>query len=315
MERKYRSAKIVNVLCYLADKTNKNEKAFKEEEDYQYFLESVEKTAKTFPFKLYSYCITPYEYRVLIEPIRGSYTYIVKSILTRYVRWYKRKYNHKGILFKRGTPTFFVERKNYFLQLIQEINSLPLKDGLVSDIMEWRWCSVQEILKKESKVTVETEEILSYFDNNPQKFLNFVKEGKDKEFKYEIYPKEFVIGSEEFLKEITELRKRSFEEEPPSLNKILQVVCEVTGIDIEDVRSGSQQRRPTFARALTAYIARNFTQYKSSELADFLNLTPSGVTKLMHRLLKKEKFSPTLVNKILKELNLSDKLRPWKKNI
>ncbi|MFA6916365.1 MAG: helix-turn-helix domain-containing protein [Parachlamydiales bacterium] len=91
-----------------------------------------------------------------------------------------------------------------------------------------------------------------------------------------------MAGDEEFLKKIhskVDIKKGSNVE----LGKIVDKICELFGLTLEEMCSSSKQQKISKARAALAYIVR-MENHSLESLGIILKRNPSGLSKLASRL-------------------------------
>jgi len=220
----------------------------------------------------------------------------MQALLTRYARYFNRKYGKVGHVFQSRYRAILCQKDRYLLELIRYIHLNPARAKLVKDPAGWRWSSHRNFMGEEGMVPLERKEVLSYFgkrsDTALKGYLEFMSEGI-RENKFSPYPKESFpyLGDEKFIEEISknyrELRRRVPERLRLSLDELAEKVVRRFNISLEDLKSGSKVREVSQAKAGFCYIANRECHHKESEIAQFLGLRPSSVTKAINQYRKR----------------------------
>lgn len=120
---------------------------FEEENDYNYFLESIENLKREMRFEVHAYCLMSNHVHILLrEKEIGDISQIMKRLLTKYAMYFNRKYERKGALIGSRYKSIPVEVDEYFIPLIRYIHQNPHKAGQVKNFADYRYSSYQEYI-------------------------------------------------------------------------------------------------------------------------------------------------------------------------
>lgn len=143
--------------------------------------------------KLLAYCLMPNHFHLMIkqESDRGI-DHFMRSLSTKYVRYFNSKYKRVGSLFQDTYKGVRVETESQFVYLSKYIHRNPL--GITCEdtprrLEDYRYSSYGNYLKKFSQNWVDVEEILGLFGgiNRQISFKNyqeFVEESSDYDFSF-----------------------------------------------------------------------------------------------------------------------------------
>ena len=163
----------------------------------------------------------------------------------------------------------------------------------------------------------DTKYLLSWFGrgvkNARRAYLDFVREGTDENERAElggggllravggwkglsesrkrgefILGDERVLGDSEFVKKTLKTQESAEEKEPDrlksyNLDKLCDKTCRYFSVDARDVRSASKKAGLRQARSAICYIATRELKIKGMDVAAFLGLSESTVSKLISR--------------------------------
>ena len=148
---------------------------FLDEEDNLFFLHALRETKKLSGFKLYSYCLMGNHVHLLLEEGEERTAQIIKRLGVRYVSFYNSKYDLLGHLFQDRYRSEPVETDSYFLELMKYIFQNPVKAGLTTDPLTYRWLECGRVKAENDLVddvgeytSLSREELLDFFRQNVQ---------------------------------------------------------------------------------------------------------------------------------------------------
>jgi len=68
----------------------------------------------------------------------------IKELLQRFTRWFNRTHQRSGTLWEERFKSVIVESGTAARTMAAEIDSIPVRAGMVEDPAEYRWCSFGE---------------------------------------------------------------------------------------------------------------------------------------------------------------------------
>lgn len=245
----------------------------------------------------------------------------MRRLLTGYAVSFNRRHNRSGHLFQNRYKSIVSEEEPYMLELVRYIHLNPLRAGMVASLEEldhYRWCGHAVVLGTRCFSGQDTNTILERFGNTldtaRHNYRQFVadgitdgrrvelvggglkrSQGQRKDHEYESFD-ERVLGGGDFVDEL----KQHVELQPKmqgaiSLNRLLNVVSGLWGLDPDAVRKPSKTRAPAAARGLICYLAIFELGYRGKEVGRFLHLGSSGVSLAAKRGEKMLKVDPAMM--------------------
>ncbi len=154
---------------------------FKDTNDIQRYLQTLDELKKTDGFALYGYCFMKTHVHLLLRESSEPLSQIMRKLGSSYVYWYNHKYERVGYLFQDRFKSEPVEDDTYFLTVLRYIHQNPLKAGLCKSIEEYKWSSYHDYIKSEGITDIDF--ALKIF--NPEKksavgqFIDFHNEEND----------------------------------------------------------------------------------------------------------------------------------------
>jgi putative transposase len=169
-----------------------NEKLFREDKNYQYFLRQYAKhvlpIAETFAWCLlpnhfhFLLRVKPYEdvaeYFALIKSKQCNYDVTSDFLMERFSNWlnsytkaFNKMYARKGGLFIDNVRRVEVNSEEQFGATVFYIHKNPVHHGLCSLLNEWKWSSYSSYISKEP-IEEASKEVVKWFGNR-EGFLQY----------------------------------------------------------------------------------------------------------------------------------------------
>jgi putative transposase len=167
---------------------------FQDKQDYKTFLsylkiylskkDESQKIAPTRQLKnffeeltLLAYCLMPNHFHMLVwQKNQRTMANFMRSIATKYSRYFNKKYNRVGPVFQSRYKAVLVRRENQFIYLSKYIHRNPLPTR--TDLVAYKYSSYLNYLGLINQTWVDKSEILSYFSmlNPKESYKEFVEE-------------------------------------------------------------------------------------------------------------------------------------------
>ena len=96
-----------------------------------------------------------------------------QRLFNSYTKAYNKRYDQSGTLFEGRYQAKEVGNENYLLHLCRYIHANPVKDGLVSDLVDWEYSNYLEWIGERQGKLFDRDFVKEYFDA-PQDYRNFV---------------------------------------------------------------------------------------------------------------------------------------------
>lgn len=137
--------------------------------------------------ELLAYCLMPNHFHLLIhQNSETSINHFMRSLATKYVRYFNTKYKRVGHLFQDTYKAVKVEAENQWLHLSKYIHRNPLDLSNFKDFKEsprslsdYSYSSYQNYLGLIHQTWVDPRPILSNFGQSKSSYQNFVEEPLD----------------------------------------------------------------------------------------------------------------------------------------
>ena len=120
---------------------------FEDEEDYAKFIQTMQKYKEMCEYKIYAYCLMGNHMHLLLKEGKEPLETVMRRICGSYVFWYNKKYKRIGYLFQDRYKSEPVENDVHFLTVLRYIFHNPLKAGVVTDILNYKWTNYLDYLE------------------------------------------------------------------------------------------------------------------------------------------------------------------------
>ncbi len=141
---------------------------FREDNDYRWFLKTVEEIKRKMAFRVYAYVLMDNHYHMTIEATENHISSIMYSINSTYANRFNKKYQRAGHLFQGRFRGILVDKDSYLLELTRYIHLNPVKAGLTTKPEDYKWSSYRVYIYPKEDFLVDSEPILGQFRSPSQ---------------------------------------------------------------------------------------------------------------------------------------------------
>lgn len=196
---------------HLLTRGNNRQDVFKEKEDYEKYLEILQKYKEKYKFKLYHYVLMTNHIHLVIEPTEkgGALAEIMKGINLSYAQSYKGKYKHIGHFWQDRYKSIIVSKDNYLLACGSYVELNPVRAKMVEDPKEYKWSSYNTYAYGKKDLLVDEHPIYQNLSEEEKerrkKYREFVRQvQKEKRAMKGEMDKRTIYGNAEFTGKIKE---------------------------------------------------------------------------------------------------------------
>jgi len=140
-------------------------------------IHSIEDQSLALKFKveILSHCLMPNHYHFLIHQTKDNgITEFMHNLNTSYTLFFNKNNDRSGRLFEYTFKAKEIETEKVLLQVSRYIHINPIIAHLVSDLSYYPWSSYLDYMERREHSFCETATILSFFDNDPEKYRAFI---------------------------------------------------------------------------------------------------------------------------------------------
>ena len=294
-------------LYHVIARGNRRERIFRDEKDYQLYLNFLREYKDRYGFYLYAYTLLPNHVHLLIEVGQYPLSRLMQNLQFRYTRNFNIKYKKYGHLFQGRYKAILCEKDSYLLELSAYIHLNAVRAGLVKDPINYQWCSYRSYIREEKDNLVDKNFLLAQFSEKKKvaikEYAHFVKGRIGQGHRDDLYrlKEQRFLGEEAFVEDI----HQRLNEEPPflydiSLGEIVSEVSSVLNVSTDLFHSSTRNRQGALGRAVVGYIGRKLGGYQIRAVAEHFNRDPvvisQGIRRLESKLIEGKGFAKTMIS-------------------
>lgn len=145
---------------HIMTRGNNRHEVFKNDSDYQYFIELIKKYKIEHPFELYHYSLMPNHVHLLVKTSAASdFSKFMKRLNLAYFHYYRRKYGWIGHFWQDRFKSQPVGKDAYFIQCGKYIELNAVRKGLVEKPEDYLYSSSRYYILGEKNYLL-TEDLL-----------------------------------------------------------------------------------------------------------------------------------------------------------
>jgi REP element-mobilizing transposase RayT len=291
---------------------------FVDDADRHDFIERLAKLCEEDAWDIYAWALLSNHFHLLCKTRNRPLPSSMRKLLTGYVVNFNRRHRRHGHLFQNRYKSIVCQEDKYFKELVRYIHLNLLRAGQVDDLAHLAqspWSGHSALLGNYKMPWQNTEYVLSHFGQNHSgraNYLQYVKEGAGQGRRPELIGGG-LIRSLGGWSEVLALRRREqkmahdqrilgdgdfVQEVTNGLDDLVKKNLRLSGrrMDIEDLAarvsrqykismgelcSGSRRQSVVQARAVLSWIGVRELGYSGAEVARYLGVTNSCVTRIV----------------------------------
>ena len=304
------------VLHHVIGRGIERKKIFLNNRDRNDFIARLAQLAEDDSMDIYAWALLPNHFHVLCKTNKRPLPSSMRKLLTGYVVNFNKRHKRHGHLFQNRYKSIVCQEDAYLKELVRYIHLNLIRAGLVSDIKALNrspWSGHSALMGYIKRNWQDTGYILSFFRkarSGKNNYLRFVQQGITLGRRPELVggglirslggwaevlalrgrgEKEVsdqrILGDGEFvetvLSEIDDLGKVNLRlaRKRMDLSSFAKRLCKVREVSIGELRSGSRRHEIVEARRVFSWIAVKELGYPGAEVARYLGVTTSCVTR------------------------------------
>ena len=293
--RARRKLNFPNIFYHITQRAAGKEPLFVEDDDYLAMISFMKEASIQYNMNIHAFCLMPNHIHLLLQPQERNLSDFMRSMLSRYAARFNRKYERKGHLFGGPYRQAVCLEDAYVLAVSVYIHLNPVRAGLVSDPIKYRWATTRLYChgsKNPSFVdAAPVLQLISSKEGNPGKdertrYKDILKRAADLEVG-EVMEQEGVI--ENFVKRLREVIHPSAggffrTNKIPSTVGVDLLSFEQLEAKVEEIRQGLLDKKPESAKAKRFVIEQLIARgYKREEIARRLGMSRKTVYNLLRK--------------------------------
>ncbi len=135
---------IPDLTQHVVQRGNNKGVVFVEDDDYRFFLKLLRYESVRNNVAIHAYALMTNHFHLMATPADDSgLSTMMQSIGRRYVPVYNVKHHRTGGLWEGRFRSFVIETENYWLKCLRYIELNPVRAGIVSRSVDYRWSSAR----------------------------------------------------------------------------------------------------------------------------------------------------------------------------
>jgi len=234
-----------NAWHHVMNRARRGQCLFKDENDYQMFIDLLIETSELFNLYVAAYSLMPNHYHLLVQTPDANLARCMRHINGVFTQRYNIVHKCDGTLFRGRYKSIIVDADSYLLQLVRYIHMNPIKAGLSKQMNQYSWSSHKGYISKAKKwYWLYKDFVLSMLSPEPNDQISayklFMAQDADRSL-LKVFEREYlpvVLGSADFTSWIKNVfyKKKIDRQVPmsrklaPDLETIMAQVCRSYGI-------------------------------------------------------------------------------------
>jgi len=227
----------------------------------------------------------------------------MQNLLFRYTRWINWREKRTGHLFQGRYKAVLVDGDSYLLELVRYIHLNPVRAGMAKAPEEYLWSGHRAYLGNESLPWLTTDWMLEQFGKTVAQgragYRSFVLDGLGEEHWPEFHggkEDSRLLGDDNFMNIC--LSGSGSKTLHLTAQEIVDKVCLAYNIDEISLRSQSQQRIASEARAVVGWLARELGCVTLSDVGKLVNRDVGSISSSVRRLAGRMQEAPGLADRV-----------------
>lgn len=287
--RTTRKLNVPNMIFHITQRAAGKEPLFLEDDDYMIMLGLLKEIAQSYSLDVFSFCFMPNHIHLLFSPRKANLYDAMRDLFSRYAMRFNKKYERKGHLFGGPYRQAVCFDDTYLLAISLYIHLNPVKAGLISDPLNYRWSSYRLYGEDNaSESFVNPGLILGLLAKDKLKsresYRHLMKRGMDEQIDHVLESEDAI---ERFHQKLASLFPSVFKKASEK-----KKIKEYSGIDllnledfdkkIDEIKSGLFPDPPSSRKAKKFLIEQLIARgYKRSEIAEKMDVSIKTVYNIM----------------------------------
>jgi putative transposase len=133
---------IPNICYHVVQRGNQKQNIFRENADFEKYLQILSHYKKKYRFKVYAYCIMPNHIHLMVEVEKlNNLAKIMQGTSLTYTLWFNKKYGKVGHLWQGRFKSMAIQKDRYLIDCVNYIEYNPLRADLVKSPLDYIWSS------------------------------------------------------------------------------------------------------------------------------------------------------------------------------
>ena len=293
-----------NAIYHITNRGVNRQPIFFGRDDYWKFLDWLELMHQRMKVIIHGFCLMSNHYHLEITTPESNISRSIQWLNQSYATYINIRHERSGHLFQGRFKSVVIEAETHLAALTRYIHQNPVRAGMVSNPLEYKWSSYRAYLGMDKISWLDTSVTLRRFGRTlaeqRKNYREFVEEKvSENPLKEMVYGA--ILGSEKFIDNVQKkLRSKPLDKEISrldiarrmmSISDIVNMISKKTGIKTEEIkRKGSKRNR---YREIAMYLCYMHCNKTNKEIGQYFGgIDTSSVSEVIRRIkekLKKDK--------------------------
>jgi REP element-mobilizing transposase RayT len=275
-------------IYHVVARGNNRRPIFLDDVDREVYLAWLARCRTRYGFLLYAYCLMDNHVHLVIERGAIPLSRIMLALHSFYGQRFNRRHDRVGHLFQGRYKAYLVERDRYLLALLRYVHANPVKASLVTRAERYRWSSARCYRAGYGPGWLDLNRALRLLGPTRSAALERYRCLMERELG-ELYEGASAVmntvkGGEEFARRV--LSRTAVTPSPTTgwtIESIAAAAAAVEGLSVDELRKRGQLARPSKARTIAAYYARQ-ARIPVSRMAKYFGRDESTLIRAVGKL-------------------------------
>ena len=290
-------------LYHVIFRGNGGQNVFLTDADRCHFYLLLQEGIHRFGYRVHAFCLMTNHIHLALQVGDIPLSRAMQNLSFRYTRWINWREKRTGHLFQGRYKAVLVDKDSYLLELVRYIHLNPVRAGMSTSPDEYPWSGHRAYLGKEILPWLTTDWVLSQFAKSFAKahaaYIAFVLDGLDEGRRPEFHgagADSRLLGNDNFMDKC--LSDSGGMPLYLTAKQIIDKVCLAYHIDLSFLKTKSQQRMASEARAVAGWLARESRCVTLSSIARLVNRDVGSISSAVRRLSDRLQEEPELAGRV-----------------
>ncbi|UOB73762.1 transposase [Pseudoalteromonas sp. APM04] len=287
-----------NAFYHVMNRGRGRDNTFLSDDDFKYFLYSIEQASLRFNIEVHSYCLMTNHYHLLIKTPDANLGRAMKHINGLYTQYFNRAHNIDGALFRGRYKAVLVDADNYLLHVSRYIHRNPIETStpMVDDLAKYKWSSYSSFIKRGATPKWLVRDFIFSLQGKKRQYAaykQFVEYENNEEISAFYSSKKLlsVLGCDNFIENIKDYIAKSNSErklvsKKHSADDVISYIAKHFSVEVDDIVMAKKGRKEkNLPRWYAIKLCQDLTELNLQALADIFNVKHySAISKTVCRL-------------------------------
>lgn len=160
---------LIDIPQHIVQVGHNNLPCFFDEEDYQFYLDSLRNAADQYRVDVHAYVLLPNMIQIIASPrVPDGIPSMMQSLGRRYVQFVNHRYRRSGTLWAGRYKSSLIDSDSYLLTCYRYVESRPIYLGLAESMDGYRWSSFRHHANIEQSNVIKDHRLYLSLGKKPQ---------------------------------------------------------------------------------------------------------------------------------------------------